>query len=147
MSRNRVIGAGNRIPWHLPEDFRWFKQLTLGHTLIMGRKTFESIGRPLPGRETIVLTRGNFGIPGVTMAHSLEEIAAGLGSDQSRRLFLCGGAEIYAQGLKFCSELFLSTIHREVEGDAFFPSFENDFELVEVIREFPEFSITHHRHV
>src|SRR5881409_365755 len=74
MSLNRVIGAGNKIPWHLPEDFKWFKQVTTGHVIVMGRKTFESIGRPLPNRETVVLSRGPFAFPGVRVVRSLEEL-------------------------------------------------------------------------
>jgi dihydrofolate reductase len=72
MSRNRVIGDGNRIPWHLPDDFKWFKQMTTGHTIIMGRKTFESIGRPLPNRKTIVISRSGFAHPGVVTVSNLE---------------------------------------------------------------------------
>ena len=74
MSLNRVIGNGNKIPWHLPEDFKWFKQMTTGHILIMGRKTYESIGRPLPNRTTLVLTRGAFTAPGVQTIGDLREI-------------------------------------------------------------------------
>ena len=74
MSLNRVIGAGNQIPWHLPEDFQWFKQTTTGHVLVMGRKTFASIGRPLPNRETVVLSRSDFQHPGVKTIRSLEEL-------------------------------------------------------------------------
>src|SRR5438046_6903526 len=74
MSLNRVIGAGNRIPWHLPDDFKWFKKMTTGNILVMGRKTFASIGKPLPNRETIVLSRSAIGIPGVRVASSLSEI-------------------------------------------------------------------------
>ena len=74
LSLNRVIGAGNKIPWHLPEDFKWFKQMTTGHVIVMGRKTFESIGKPLPDRETIVLSRGPFSFPGVRVIHSLDEL-------------------------------------------------------------------------
>src|SRR5512136_151181 len=73
MSLNRVIGANNRIPWHIPDDFRFFKSTTMGHTLLMGRKTFESIGRPLPGRATVVVTRGDFTAPGVTVIRDLAE--------------------------------------------------------------------------
>src|SRR5438046_693149 len=76
MSLNRVIGAGNRIPWHLPEDFKWFKRTTTGHVIVMGRKTFESIGKPLPDRETVVLSRGNFVFPGVRVIHDLNELLA-----------------------------------------------------------------------
>src|ERR1043166_7241388 len=99
MSLNRVIGAGNRIPWHLPEDFKWFKQMTTGQVIVMGRKTFESIGRPLPNRETIVLSRGPFNHPGVRTIRSLEELPA-LAS--GREVFICGGAQVYAQALPLC---------------------------------------------
>src|SRR5678816_478259 len=85
MSLNRAIGAGNKIPWHLPEDFKWFKQATMGHVIVMGRKTFESIGKPLPGRETIVLSRSPFKYPGVRTAGGLQEISA-LASD--RKVFI-----------------------------------------------------------
>jgi dihydrofolate reductase len=144
MSLNRVIGRGGRIPWHLPEDFKWFKQLTLGHMLVMGRKTFESIGRPLPGRETIVLSRGGFAHPGVRTAASLDTLP--LAAADSRTLFICGGAEIYRQALPRCSDLYLTLVKREIpDGDAFFPPFEDQFELVEKLRDTPEFTILHYR--
>ena len=142
MSLNRVIGAGDKIPWHLPEDFKWFKQLTTGHVLVMGRKTFESIGKPLPNRETIVLSRGAFSHPGVRVIHNLDELgplAAG------RDVFIAGGAQVYAQALPLCSDLYLTLVKREVAGDAFFPSFEDRFELAEEIRDTPEFKILHYR--
>ena len=89
MSLNRVIGDGNRIPWHLPEDFKWFKATTLGHVLVMGRKTFESIGKPLPGRDTIVLTRAEgWTHPGVRTAASLADVVPLIGD---RTAFICGG--------------------------------------------------------
>ena len=142
MSLNRVIGSGNKIPWHLPEDFKWFKQTTTGHVLVMGRKTFESIGRPLPGRETIVLSRSDFQHPGVKTIRGLEELSA---MADGRKIFICGGAQIYEQALPLCSDLFLTLVKREVEGDAFFPSFEDKFELGEEIRDTPEFKILHYR--
>ena len=121
MSRNRVIGQADKIPWHLPEDFKWFKQLTSGHVLVMGRKTFESIGRPLPGRTTLVLSRRAASLPGVEVVSSLDAIPF---PADGRKLFLCGGAEIYRQGLHLCSELYLTIVNCESEGDAFFPAFE-----------------------
>ncbi|PAW87327.1 MAG: dihydrofolate reductase [Pedosphaera sp. Tous-C6FEB] len=143
MSLNRVIGDGNRIPWHLPEDFKWFKATTLGHVLVMGRKTFESIGKPLPGRETIVLTRtGSWAHPGVRTATNLADLAPLIGE---RTAFICGGAQIYAQALPLCSDLFLTLVKREVNGDAFFPPFEDRFELVTELRDTPEFKILHYR--
>ncbi|NBR83969.1 MAG: dihydrofolate reductase [Verrucomicrobia bacterium] len=142
MSLNRVIGDGNKIPWHLPEDFKWFKQTTLGHVLVMGRKTFESIGRPLPGRETMVLSRTGWSHPGVRTVASLDAVAE---LADERQVFICGGAQIYAQALPLCEELFLTLVKREVTGDAFFPPFEDRFELVEELRDTPEFKILHYR--
>lgn len=138
MSLNRVIGAGNQIPWHLPEDFQWFKQTTTGHVLVMGRKTFESIGRPLPNRETMVLSRSDFRHSGVTTIRSLDELPERIGG---RQAFICGGAQIYEQLLPLCAELLLTLVQREVVGDAFFPQFEDRFELAEEIRATPKFKI------
>lgn len=142
MSLNRVIGDGNKIPWHLPEDFKWFKATTLGHVLVMGRKTFESIGRPLPGRETIVLSRAGWSHPGVQTVASLDAVAALAGE---RQVFICGGAQIYEQALPLCSDLFLTLVKREVPGNAFFPVFEDRFELVTELRDTPDFKILHYR--
>ena len=138
MSLNRVIGNGNQIPWHLPEDFKWFKQTTTGHVIVMGRKTFESIGKPLPNRETVVLSRSDFSYPGVKTISSLEELPTQIGDKQ---VFICGGAKIYEQALPLCSELFLTLVKREVQGDAFFPRFEDQFVLAEEIRDTTEFKI------
>jgi dihydrofolate reductase len=143
MSLNRVIGQGNQIPWHLPEDFKWFKAVTMGHVLVMGRKTFESIGRPLPGRETIVLTRGDWTHPTVKTAASLDHLP--LAQGDGRTVFIAGGAEIYRQALPLCDELLLTRVKQEVEGDAFFPPFEEQFELVETIRKTLEFDILRYR--
>jgi dihydrofolate reductase len=142
MSLNRVIGRGNQIPWHLPEDFKWFKRMTTGNVVVMGRKTFESIGRPLPNRETIVVSRGGFSYPGVRTVASLNEIDL---QHESREVFICGGAQIYAQALPKCSDVYLTLVNREMEGDALFPSFENEFQLAETIMETPEFRILHYR--
>ncbi|MGN6553793.1 MAG: dihydrofolate reductase [Verrucomicrobiota bacterium] len=143
MSLNRVIGAGNQIPWHLPEDFKWFKQMTTGQVIVMGRKTFESIGRPLPNRETIVLSRSAFQHPGVKTLSALDQIDL---ENEARQVFICGGAQIYEQALPLCSDLYLTLVKREVEGDAFFPKFEDRFELAEEIRDTAEFKILHYRH-
>ena len=169
MSLDRVIGAGNKIPWHLPEDFKWFKKMTTGHVIVMGRKTFEAIGKPLPNRETIVLSRTEFAYPGITVIHDLKELLqtnpspvladtlspsdgerAGVRGNPTRvtllrQIFICGGAQVYAQALPLCSDLYLTLVKRHVEGDAFFPPFEDQFELVEEIRDSPEFKILHYR--
>ncbi|WP_423441538.1 dihydrofolate reductase [Limisphaera sp. VF-2] len=142
MAQNRVIGMGNRLPWHLPEDFRWFRQTTLGHVLVMGRRTFESIGRPLPGRDTIVLSRQAVGWPGVRVARGWDEVLAWT---VGRRVFICGGAEVYRQALAMCSDLYLTLVLRDVPGDAFFPPFEDQFELVGEILATEAFRILHYR--
>ncbi len=150
MSLNRVIGNGNQIPWHLPEDFKWFKATTTGHIIVMGRKTFESIGKPLPNRETIVLSRSAFSYPGVTTLRNLSELIEWAkhpspGRPADPQVFICGGAQIYEQALSLCSELLLTLVKREVAGDIFFPKFEDQFELVEEIRDTPEFKILRYR--
>jgi dihydrofolate reductase len=142
MSLNRVIGQGNRIPWHLTEDFKWFKRLTSGHTLVMGRKTFESIGRPLPNRKTIVLSRTGFTFPDVQTIASLDDLDPNAIPGE---IFICGGAEIYAQALPRCSDLYLTLVKQTIAGDAFFPKFEDVFQKSELITDTPEFSITHYR--
>ena len=126
MAENRAIGNQGKIPWHLPEDFTWFKQATLGHILVMGRRTYESIGRPLPGRETWILSRTGFTAPGTRTIPSPEALAT-LAEQESRDVWVAGGAEIYALLLPHCSELYLSLVHGTPAGDAFFPPFESGF--------------------
>lgn len=142
MSLNRVIGRDNQIPWHLPADFKWFKHLTSGHVVLMGRKTFESLGRPLPNRTNIVVTRQGE-LPGTV---TISDLAA---LDENgfapREVFLIGGAQLYAQLLDRCTDLYLSVVQREVEGDAFFPAFEDRFEFVEVPLRTAEFEVRHYR--
>lgn len=142
MSENRVIGNGPDIPWHLPEDFKWFKQKTIGHTIVMGRKTYESIGRPLPDRRTVVLSRSAPSIEGVDVAPTLDEALALAGEGE---IFICGGAEIYALALPRCSDLYLTHVKRVVEGDVLFPPFEERFREVEEIRDCEDFRIVHYR--
>lgn len=142
MSENRVIGRANEIPWHLPEDFRWFKKMTVDQVVVMGRKTFESIGRPLPNRTTIVVTRTVTKIPGTQIADNLNQIDP---ASDPREFFICGGAQIYEQALPHCSDLYLTLVKRVVEGDTFFPSFEDRYELVETIQDNDAFSIRHFR--
>jgi dihydrofolate reductase len=143
MSLNRVIGRGNEIPWRIPEDFRWFKQCTRGHVVVMGRKTFESLGsKPLPDRTNVVLTRGAE-IPGVEIIRDLSALDPA--AYQPREVWVIGGAEIYAQLLPRCSDLYLSIVQREVDGDAFFPEFEHDFTLAGVVLRHPEFEVRHFR--
>lgn len=142
MSLNRVIGQGNRIPWHLPEDFKWFKKMTTGQVVVMGRQTFESIGQPLPHRTTIVLSRTGFQHPGVQTVADLGAIDL---AAETRQVFICGGAQVYAQALPLCSDLYLTLVKRVVEGDALFPPFEDLFLPVEEVLDRPDFKITHYR--
>ena len=144
MSENRVIGNGNKIPWHLPDDFKWFKKTTTGHVIVMGRKTFESIGKPLPNRETIVLSKSGFSFPGVRTVAELNEVNP---ANESRDVFICGGAQIYEQALPLCSDLFLTRVKRVVDGDSFFPPFENSFERIEIVTDTPEYRIEHWCHM
>ncbi len=137
MSRNRVIGADGRIPWHLSEDMKFFKRTTLGHVILMGRKTYDSLGKPLPGRENWVLTRGG-DIPGVRVIRDLADISE---PGDGRELFVIGGAQLYAALLPRCSELLLTLVNREVEGDVFLPRFEDDFAFSEVVFEAPEMEV------
>ena len=144
MSLNRVIGREGKIPWHLPEDFQWFKKMTTGHVVLMGRKTFESLGKPLPNRTNVVLTRRGE-IKDVTTLHDLADLSESRYAP--REIFVIGGAEIYAQLLPRCRELYLSVVQREVAGDAFFPPFEESFELIDVPLRSAEFEVRHYRNL
>lgn len=123
MARNRTIGINNTLPWRIPEDLKRFKSLTMGHHLIMGRKTFDSIGKPLPGRITVVVTRNEaLKIEGCIMAHSLEEaIKACAGDDE---IFIVGGAELYALVMPWVETIYLTEINLDVAGDTYFPEFD-----------------------
>ena len=170
MSRNRVVGKGNAIPWHIPEEFRWFRRTTLGGVVVMGRRTFESLPKPLDGRTHVVLTRdparmmadpaltSRFAaragpeqagavvelelpkIPGthVYLATSIDPLTSGA---VQHRVWLCGGVQLYEQFLGRCSELYLSVIDRDVEGDAVFPPFEHLFDAAGVAAEAAEFRV------
>jgi dihydrofolate reductase len=125
-SLNNVIGRGSEIPWQVKGEQRLFKEITMGHTLIMGRKTFESIGRPLPGRDTVIMTRrSNYHRDGCSIAASLSD-ALGLGGSLRGSCFIAGGGEIYRQAISRADGIHLTTIHTEVEGDILFPDFSRD---------------------
>jgi dihydrofolate reductase len=131
VARNGVIGADGGIPWHLPEDFAHFKATTMGHTLVMGRATYDSIGRALPGRTTIVLTRDpDWHADGVTTATTLEKALERAEGD----VYVAGGATVYAAALPYADEQVLSEVDLEPEGDTFYPEFDRD-EWREVGRE------------
>jgi len=123
MSRNRVIGANGAIPWHLPEELKRFKSVTMGHHIVMGRKTWESIGRPLPGRTTVIVSRQRgYSAPGAKIAHSLDAAVAACGDDSE--IFVIGGAELYAQALPRANRLYLTTVDAEIPGDTAMPAFD-----------------------
>ena len=133
MDRNRVIGRDNQLPWRLPEDLKRFKAITLGHPVLMGRKTFESIGRPLPGRRNFVISRQKeYRAEGVTVVYSLE-VALTLCASEPE-VFVIGGAEIYRLALPRADRLYLTIIEKEHEGDAHFPEWPRD-EYREIARE------------
>ena len=120
MSSNRAIGINNTLPWHLSEDLKHFKSLTTGHTIIMGRKTYESIGKPLPNRRNIVVTRNlNTFYDGVEIVHSLEDAFSISSNDEE--VFIIGGSNIYEQSLNLVKHLYITEITKAFEGDAFFP--------------------------
>ena len=133
MASNRTIGINNTLPWRIPEDLKHFKKLTMGHHLIMGRKTFDSIGKPLPGRTTVVVSRDrNLKIDGCIVAHSLQDAIASCASDP--QIFVVGGADVYAQALGLADTLLITEIQQEIVGDAWFPEFDRS-EWLEVSRE------------
>jgi dihydrofolate reductase len=117
MDERGTIGLGNGMPWHLPNDLAYFKRVTQGHTVVMGRKTFESIGKPLPGRRNVVLTRDReFQVEGCMVVHSLEDVPR-----EDGELFVVGGAKVYGEFLPLADRLYVTRIRHEFAGDAFFP--------------------------
>lgn len=128
MAKNRAIGNNGQLPWHLPTDLQRFKQLTMGHTLLMGRRTFEAIGRPLPGRRTIVLSSNpGYRAQGCELAGDLS--SAMRMTRDADELFICGGAELYQQTIPLAERIYLTELAVAVEGDTFFPEIpEGDFQ-------------------
>ncbi|MCI0664606.1 MAG: dihydrofolate reductase [Acidobacteria bacterium] len=133
MDKNRGIGIDNRLPWRLSADLKRFRELTMGHHIIVGRKTFESIGKPLPGRQTIIVTRNEtYQAANAStqlsqscfIVHSVEEAIALARSRGESEVFVCGGAEIYAQVLGFADRLYLTLVETEVDADTFFPEWD-----------------------
>jgi len=141
MAENRVIGNAGTIPWHLPEDFKFFKATTMGHAILMGRKTYESIGKPLPGRENIVLSRTMPETPGITIIRSLDELKEPEFTQGGRDLFVIGGEEIYRLLLPKVQELYVTKVLRTIEGDTRFPEFESDFDAGTKVLETNDFSV------
>ena len=136
MASNRAIGIRNTLPWQLPEDLKHFKALTMGHHIVMGRKTYDSIGKPLPGRDTVIVTRNaDYAVPGCLAVNSLD--AALTVSHGDAEVFFVGGAELYRQALPIAHRIYLTEIQRVFDGDAFFPEFD--------IRQWNETSRDKHR--
>jgi dihydrofolate reductase len=133
MARNRTIGVNNTLPWRCPEDLKHFKSLTMGHHMIMGRKTYDSIGKPLPGRTTVVVTRNlDLKLEGCAIAHSLKEAISLCANDEE--IFIVGGAELYRQVMPQVDTLYVTEIQQDVDGDAHFPEFDRS-QWQEVARE------------
>lgn len=125
LANNRVIGKNGGMPWHIPEDLRYFKRVTLGKPIIMGRKTFDSIGRPLPGRDNIVVSRNpKLSVEGARVTHSLQEALDFATDLPSEEVFVIGGAQLYAAVLPDADKLYLTYVDTDVEGDTFFPAFD-----------------------
>ena len=141
MSPQRVIGSAGTIPWHISEDLRFFKRTTLGHAIVMGRKTYESLGKPLPGRENLVVSR-TATLDGVRVFRSLSEIVE---PTDGRQLYVIGGAELYVALLPRCSEILLTRVSIDVAGDTWFPEFENEFDAGEVLETGANYEIRRHR--
>lgn len=121
-SENNVIGKNNTLPWHLPNDLKYFKNLTWGLPILMGRKTFDSIGKPLPGRKSIVVTRNkNWSHNGVEVVYTLDEAVKAAEALGAKEIFVIGGAEIFNLSLPLANRIYLTRIHQEFDGDVFFP--------------------------
>jgi len=123
MSLNRVIGRGNAVPWHLPTELKLFKSLTMGHHIVMGRRTWESINRLLPGRTTVIVTRNRqYRVYGALVAHSLKEAIAACGNDPE--IFVIGGADIFREAIPLASRIYLTIVQAEMEGDTYMPEWD-----------------------
>ena len=138
VAEDGVIGRGGDLPWRLSEDLKWFKRITLGHTILMGRKTWESLPGALPSRQNWVLSRTANQKDGMSVFRSMEEVQQALVPSQT--LFIIGGGEIYSMALPLCHELFISEVRRKVpDGDAFFPNYKDQFRPAEVLDDNPDF--------
>jgi dihydrofolate reductase len=143
MTPQRVIGRAGSLPWHLPQDMAFFKKTTTGHPIVMGRKTYESIGRPLPKRRNIVITRDrNWTADGVEIIHSPEELARLPAI--TGEIFIIGGAEIYAAFLAQTQRLLVSHVFENHAGDTYFPEFAHQFPQSEILETHPEFEVRSH---
>jgi dihydrofolate reductase len=143
MTQDRVIGHAGTLPWHLPDDLAFFKRTTSGHPIVMGRKTFDSIGRPLPKRKNIVLTRdSSWSHPGVLVIHEVSELAALTQNDDI--VYVIGGAEIYQAFLPQTQELLITHVHASHQGDTHFPEYAMHFPVTETVLEHEMFTVKRH---
>ena len=134
LSTNNVIGRDNKLPWHMPADLKRFKNLTMGHHLLMGRKTFFELGKPLPGRINVVITRDpHFSAEGVAIARSMDEAISKAEAAGDGEIFLAGGGDIFRQVIHRADRMYVTRIHAEIEGDTVFPEFDdvNEWRLVD----------------
>jgi dihydrofolate reductase len=139
MAENRAIGNAGALPWHLPEDFEHFKRTTMGHVLLMGRKTWESIGqKPLPGREHWVISRS---LESADQARVFASLEAALAEKTDKTVFIAGGQEVYAQALPYCEAVILTQVKGQYDGDSFMPSFEAQFPKKERLQQTADFAI------
>jgi len=121
IGKNNVIGKDNRIPWRLPADLAYFKKVTTGHTVIMGRKTFESIGKPLPNRRNVIISGNrNYSVDDCMVCHSIED-ALKLSLNNNEEIFVIGGANVYCELLPYAQRLYITSVEEDFEGDTFFP--------------------------
>lgn len=147
MSLNRVIGKGNALPWDIPQELEWFKKNTLDQIILMGRKTYDSIGRPLPRRTSIILSKTASNIPGTTIIRDLKELAT-LSLPSDKTIWVIGGAEIYKLTLPYTSELYLTIVKKEIpDGDAFFPPFEESFTPFDIIENNQQYTIIQYKNL
>lgn len=146
MTADRIIGRDGTLPWHLPDDLAFFKKTTSGHAIVMGRKTFDSIGRPLPKRQNIVLTRDrSWNHPGVEVIHTPEDLSKVIA--QPGEAYIIGGAEIYQAFLPHMHALLITHVKADYPGDTRFPGYETEFPNEEMILEHPEFTVKRHTRV
>jgi dihydrofolate reductase len=143
MAANRAIGHQGSLPWHYPEDLKFFKQTTSGHPILMGRNTYESIGRPLPNRHNIVLSKTLPPTPGITIIQDLDQLASA--AAEADRIFVIGGAQLYLSLLPHCQDLYLTFINETHHGDTFFPAFEQDFPHLEILHSSPPLEFRYYR--
>lgn len=144
MSENRVIGSRGKLPWNIPEELKWVRQCTKDQLIAMGRKTFEAMGRPLPQRENVVISRSVEAIEGCIVLPSLDALAH---YQTDKEIWIFGGAQIYAAAMDRIQELYLTVVNGTFEGDTFFPPFEDQFGQPELIREEPDFRILRYIHL